>query len=289
VLAGLQAWPLVVLSVLTVLVMGLRAFRWRLFLRAQSLPVSLGRTGALYATGVFLGSFTPGRVGDLAKAVYLRRECGLSWEKALANSLVDRLLDLGLMLALGVWAAHHWGLWGDAATWGAIVSLVVGGGLAVLLVVHGDAMVVLAGDRYPALRRALLLARGLATEARRFGAGVSLLALGFTFLAYGVYFAQTAWMARLLGLPIPGVDVVGAVVLFGLAAFLPVSVAGLGTREGILTLLLARRGVPDPLEWALVFSGLYFAYCFVLPALLGGVCWLARPIPLTPLDRPGDE
>ena len=78
---------------------------------------------------------------------------------------------------------------------------------------------------------------------------------------------------------------VAAIVLVGLAAFLPISVAGFGTREGLLALVFAHRAVPDSLEMALAYSGLFFGFCFAVPALMGFACWLKNPLSLAELRK----
>ena len=102
-------------------------------------------------------------------------------------------------------------------------------------------------------------------------------------MAYGVYFSHTYLLASQLGLELSFADVAAATVLIGLAAFLPLSVAGLGTREGVLVLVMIYKGVPNSLEAALAFAALFFLACYVFPALLGLGCWLLNPLSLTDL------
>jgi len=57
-----------------------------------------------------------------------------------------------------------------------------------------------------------------------------------------------------------------------IAAGLPISVSGLGPREGVATLLLARYAIPS--ATACDVGLLLFAFSGLLPALIGGI-WLA--------------
>lgn len=81
-----------------------RAVRWHLFARRMGLP-----TGLVQDLRHFLGGFamsvTPGRVGELIRMRWLRRETGWPVERTAPLVLVDRAADLAamaLILALAV-------------------------------------------------------------------------------------------------------------------------------------------------------------------------------------------
>lgn len=284
-LADLELSYLFVLPAFTVLMVAVRAWRWNMLLRVHNAAFSPGRAWSAYATGVFLGAFTPGRLGDLAKAFYARHERGLQWDKALAGALLDRLFDVFFMVCLALWALLHLGAEAQWDRW-----LVPGLGLAV---VFGGLVFAFLwfGRRTPSAlcKKSALLARiihfmaALRDELKHLTRAVGLGAVGLTVAAYIIYFAQTVCLARAMHLPLTEADVVAAIVLVGLASFLPLSVAGLGTREGILALVMARRGVPDGLEAALAYSALFFSFCFVVPGVMGFICFWARPLSLATL------
>jgi len=277
-LAQIELERLYAVPLLTVIMLGLRAWRWNLLLRVQKVSLSPLRAWSVYATGVFWGSFTPGRLGDLAKTLYLRQERQLSWEKAMAGALVDRLFDVFFMLVLSVWSIHHLGVWPVFDPRWVVILAVSGLVFAIFLKKASGLMTIL--RRWLRGRRFFSFMKGLRAEMGNLVNRTGLEALILTLFAYGIYFTQTALLARAIGLGLSVADVSAAVVLIGLAAFLPISIAGLGTREGLLALIMARKAIPDSLEMALMYSGLFFVFCFVFPALLGGLCWLKTPLSL---------
>lgn len=100
-LSGLQFLALLVLSLVNY---GFRGLRWHLFARRLGLP-----TGLVQDIRHFLGGFamsvTPGRVGELVRMRWLRRETGWSFERTAPLVLVDRASDLtamALILAIAV-------------------------------------------------------------------------------------------------------------------------------------------------------------------------------------------
>jgi len=114
-------------------------------------------------------------------------------------------------------------------------------------------------------------------------------AAALTGLAYTIYFAQTVALARGLGLPLGDWDIIASIVLIGLASFLPLTVAGLGTREGGLALIMAHQAVPNSLEVSLAYSVLFFAFCFLVPGLFGFACFCHRPLSWQALRRSSSE
>ena len=234
----------------------------------------------IYASGVFLGSFTPGRLGDLGKAEYLRREYRLSWESALSTAIADRIFDLFLMALLGIWAIWWFGVWDlVSGLWAPVPA-----GWIMLLTGAIIALILLCWHMWTRGSGSSSPTSAAAGWFHRFGTASGLLdgqiimrGAALTATAYGLYFGQTLILADIIGFPLSSLDTVAAITLVGLAAFLPISVAGLGTREAILALLLAERAVPNSLEVALLYSGLFFFFFFVVPGLLGGVCWLKIP------------
>ena len=265
------------LPVITVVLIGLRTWRWNLLLGWRHLQLPAAQAWSIYATGIFLGSFTPGRLGDLAKAAYLRQERGVSWEQATAPTLADRLFDVVFLLLLGGWALYHLELLSfNLLHWAGAVGI---GGLVFALVFKSGALWRRLHQRLQHWRVYEFVA-ALRHEMGALLRWSGLRALGLTALAYGAYFTQTALLAEALGLELTVADVAAAITLLGLAAFLPISIAGLGTREGILVLVMVHKAVPHSLEAALMFSAMFFFFCFVVPGILGFFCWLRTPLSL---------
>ena len=277
VLVGINTTLLYALPPLTALMVAFRAWRWNLLLEVRDQALPYKQAWGMYAIGLFLGSITPGRLGDLAKAGYVHKEGTLEWDQALAGALADRFFDIVFMGILGCWAIFQLEL---AETWPIGESLqIIGTGMGLVLFMGGIADI----KSWLSERKGIAFLLSLKDEIVQLLRVVGVRALLLTTLAYSVYFAQTVLMAEALGLGMTPGDMIAAIVLVGLAAFLPISVAGFGTREGLLALILAHRAIPNSLEMALAYSGLFFAFCFVVPALMGFACWLKNPLSLSDL------
>ncbi|MEM9708063.1 MAG: lysylphosphatidylglycerol synthase transmembrane domain-containing protein [Pseudomonadota bacterium] len=76
-----------------------RGLRWHIFARRLGLPTSLWQNIRHFLAG-FAMSVTPGRVGELVRMRWLRRETGWSFERTAPLVLIDRASDLAAMAAI---------------------------------------------------------------------------------------------------------------------------------------------------------------------------------------------
>jgi uncharacterized membrane protein YbhN (UPF0104 family) len=255
-----------------------KALRWRGLLRLGGLDYPLGRSFAVYQASAFLAFVTPGRVGDLAKAAYLRRDLGAPWAAGLASTLADRALDLA---GLAAWAALALALAAPPGPLRAALGLglaALGAGAAALAWPPLRRRAIALGARLPlgaagALRHPV---ERLAAELGRLWSPRLLPLAGLTALAFGCLFAGAYGLARGLALPIGPATTVYSVAAASLVALLPVSVSGIGTRDAALVVLLAPHGVTA--DRALSFSLAYLACSLLFSNGLGAWCWLRDPL-----------
>lgn len=100
----LTLWQVIVLLILSLANYLFRGLRWHLYARRLGLPTRLVQDIRHFIAG-FAMSVTPGRVGELVRMRWLKRETGWSFERTAPLALMDRASDLvamALILALGV-------------------------------------------------------------------------------------------------------------------------------------------------------------------------------------------
>ena len=246
----------------------LKSLRWRAILRAQDISYSFGGILEMYWSGLFLGVVTPGRLGDLVRVAYLKQD-GIATGRAAVGVVVDRLLDLGTigLLALGSWLYLVWGRAGTFQ-WG---------GLAGVLQIAGWRNMVrqfLTRLVPGAVKESLVsgwqdfandLQRILYTGVARFEI------LAYTGLAWTMYVFLIHFLVGAAGLEFT----LGRTVLFfavaAAASLLPLSVAGIGTRDLSLVGLAGAVGIEAE-------KGLIFSCCMLLlhalTALIGMAGWM---------------
>ena len=241
-------WFLVACA-LSIPALALKALRWQEIVRALGLRLSFGESTGMYAAGMLAGAVTPGKVGDLAKAPLLAAR-GVPWSMGVAASLLDRVFDGVVVFGIGLTGLLALpGLPGRRAV---AVTAVVAIGLTIA------AAAVFRGTFAKALR---------STNLRWW-----LVMVTTTLAALVPYFASAYFCAVALKLPLGAIDVIAGAAVAAVLALLPVSVAGLGTRDAAFVVIFAQRGVGA--EQAVALSSLILAWMLVNCALFLGAARL---------------
>ncbi len=237
-------WPLVPVVVGATLVnYALRFVKWDFYLRRLGVPLPRRQSLLVFLAG-FTMSVTPGKIGEVLKAVLVRGLVGTELSRTASAVMAERLTDVaGLLLLSGIGATA---LPGGAVLLAAVAG-VLAGTLALLQLPR------LADGLHAALLRGGRLAR-LADPLRRFlVAGRTLLAPGP--LAWTTLLSLVSWFFECLafslvlhGLGAPvGLRAATALYAFAsLAGALSMLPGGLGVAEGSLTGLLVAVGTALP-------------------------------------------
>jgi len=252
------------------------AFRWKIVLSDEALPWSY--LFRLFVIAAFFGLFLPTSVGgDAVRAVAAARAAGRPGQ-AIGSVAIDRgfgvvaaiaYAALGFALAPEAFAI----LGGEAVGWrppGWVGAGLIAGAIGV------SALIFTRSHRIRALCHEAVRGLGkLARSPSRLGqaAALALLSQGLIVLL---------WYTLALGMHIvlPASTFLWAVPLVSVGTLLPVTLSGLGLREGIWLLLLAGSSIP-PAD-IVVFSLLYFA-CTLLVGMIGGMLFISRG--MTPRPR----
>ena len=241
-LAKLGAGQLVILLVLSLVNYGARGLRWHLFSRRLGLPTQLSQN-LRHFIGGFAMSVTPGRVGELVRMRWLRRETGWSFERTAPLMLVDRasdLLAMALILALAL-ALSTAGIAGAVPV--VILALV-----AAWVATHPRLMARAATLAYAVIGRFARLFARIRMAARSLSAF-----RGPWVIAFAAALGLAGWMAEaiafhlLLGWLGADIGLWAAVAIFifsTLAGGLTGAPGGVGGAEAAMIALLTIEGVP---------------------------------------------
>ncbi len=249
----------------------------RLRVMLASYRLGLGDVTRLHVVGVFFGSFFPGQLGaDLFKVNAVRALDG-SIDRPLTLILVLRVVGLIVVLAAALVSLLVWesapafrpGSWRMAATLEPSVSAILSA-LVLALVLALALLLAL-----PRLRSRIVRRTGaLLHRARRALLSVSVeqvaSLLGFSVLLLALRVLVLYFLTMGVGFPVRLVDALPVVAFATLILLLPISFAGLGLREGVITVLLANLALPY--EEAVLVAVLGRLFILVL-ASVGGV-WL---------------
>lgn len=280
-LAGLHWAPLILAIAANLPLFGLKAWRWQSMLRMQGIDYPWRDAFLAFVAGLFLGLVTPGRVGEMSKALYVKQDRGVPVSVGLANVLMDRLFDLYTILVLGTIGMVAFRV---GPAW--MRGLIALGTLAALLLPPLMLSRRLAGLSLAAARRLPLLRRfdaRLTAAAARFQEGLRplltarlVIPLLLTEVAYGLFFVQGFLLARAVDVSVSITYLAVCLSVAGVITLLPISISGLGTRDAALIAMLAPVGVDA--ERTLAFSTLYFLTFYVIGGAIGAVAWQIKPL-----------
>jgi len=272
--------PLLVTSIMLV-----RGARWHYVIRSLGIEYGLARSATVWAIGFFASSVTPAKAGDVVRAVYLRNDTGRPLGETFLTVFVDRLWDLGFVLAAGTVSAFVF-----SARYIRLPSApLIAGGVLVLGV-----CAIIATRR--SVVRALLKPMVSIMIPLRFREGLSsnfhtfydamrahgsrptrnLVMAGYTLLCWALIFTLAVYVARILSLPVRASYIVLIMPVVTLVELIPFSISGLGTREATVIYFFSVVGAGA--AEAVGFSIVYVLIGTYLTALLGFLLWLKHPI-----------
>ncbi len=253
--------------------------RWQGLLHAQGIGLPMRYLYGSWMVGCFFKQFLPATIGSDAIRVYDTWRRGVSRSVALATIMVDRLVGtLALMsFAVGMlaFASRVSSRIPGLSLWIAgIVAILVG---SIWFVFVSPTLLQSPGQWLlgwlPGRVRRLLerLTDALAVYRGQYRA--LLQALGWSFLLQMNVILFYFVVARALDLPVPFQDFLLIVPIASVILMLPVSINGIGLREGVFVFLLAPFGVgvPDAIAYAWTAFGLFLCY-----GLLGGLVYAIR-------------
>lgn len=256
------------------------AFRWKAYLDALEIPLAYATLFRLYFVGTFFNAFLPtGIGGDAYKAVRLGRGKD-SLAPAFASVFLDRFAGVVGMAAIGLVSSAYLLASGEADNSGGYRVPLISLGLSILIM--GTAALLLLGGERLLGRGRLIKQEGIGGRLRRAmrqihaaGRHPDSAARGYMFgvLFQGLVFTYHVMIARALRIDaVPIAAFASIVVLSSLATMIPLSLNGLGFREGAYIWALGRYGVEH--DVALAFA-LLVLVALLLSSIVGGVIYVA--------------
>ncbi len=239
------------------LLLFLKAFRWHILnngsSRIHEIVRSLGEFFESYAIGVI----TPGRIGELIKAGHAKEKNRIM--ESGIRVVIERGFDLGIFVIIAG-LAFIFAFPKDGAIPVGILILLAGILIFFLALIFMQSA---SATRFAEklLNKLPFLKLNLSLSFRKRSSLIQLSVILLSIASNLSYFISCYFLALGLSFNYPILFISGAVAIAGLLNMLPITIMGLGTREG--TFLLLFKPLAEPL--ILAFSGLVF-----LVAQIGG-------------------
>ncbi|GLI33980.1 lysylphosphatidylglycerol synthase transmembrane domain-containing protein [Desulforhabdus amnigena] len=232
-------------------------FRWIGVLRAQE-NLKFGYTSALRAVLManVLNSFLPSKAGDGAKAVYLRKQGGLS--RGIGTVILERAVDFSILGVLGILgyfiSGAVWGLWTGAVLLGSMMALF---GCMLFLPFHKLPLP-------PKVHEKLKALLGVFKSWVKKPGAVLQTVVG-SLCSWSIAGFLVCCLASALNTGLSWGYAYGVFPLAILAGLVPVTLSGIGTRDSAFVLLLASK---MPMEEATLVGLGYTLFAYWLLSLI---------------------
>jgi uncharacterized membrane protein YbhN (UPF0104 family) len=253
----------------------LRAVRWRILLNAVNAKIPFRRLAYLYFVGAFFNAFLPtGFGGDVVRVLEIGE--GASSTQAAGTTVVDRLTGFIVLFWLALLALPFGANLLPPATVLMIALLSAGVTLGSALLFEGRILrwitahfprsLSLTGDAWLGRTYGVITACGWRAIAGALGvSAIFNIMMNFAGLL----------IARAFGMDVTPWTLFLFIPVATAALLVPISISGLGVREGIFVTLFAQVGIAD--SKAVAFSLAWYSLDFAM-ALVGGVVYLAAGV-----------
>lgn len=235
---------------------GLQLYRWHFLLQLINPNIEL-RTSAVSLFGSFsLGLFTPGRLGELGRALFIK---SVSWKKISFLALAERFSTL---FALAIWALVAYAFWSDELAIKLPLNLLFFGiGFFVFLIVF---LIILVRHS----KRWRYKMNKLISQNKFLFSWRSVILLLIASLAFvAIFIAQTAILLFTTAkIPFGTANAAAALIHFS-KSLLPLTIGDLGVREGLAATMM-QHIAGDP-EAGILAAMFIFAINVLLPAIIG--------------------
>ena len=252
------------------------SFKWLLLARAMGLQGAVLPFFRYYLLGMFFGLFLPtGIGGDVGRAVLLARDTGSRWMQAFLSILSERICGLSALLTL-TWIGFSWV---HPPEWSVFSVTVLTG---MLLLTYGFTLCFRWIEHHAwgktFIKRFVLKQHALDEDAGDVwpGSKMILVGIGLSLLTHAMLIGLQSLILAQLGAPQPYLLVATVAGLATVASMLPVSLSGIGVREGSAVVLLVHWG-HVPTDIATVFTLIWLSM-MVLATVPGGLLLLKNQV-----------
>lgn len=252
--------------------MFVRAYRWQILLRAQGINTPYVRLTQLYYIGTFFNTFLPsGLGGDVVKTYELSRQT-TSGASAISTVIVDRLIGLGVLFLIALVALPF--------SWHKIPSMVVFALITIIVIFVVSLFLFLNRPLREWLTRNVGFLRIILNNDKvvafydsfyRYSMVVLLRSASVSLIFNITLIITQIYLARAAGVFIPIYYFFILVPIISSLIAIPISIGGLGVREGGYMLLLSQIGVSHDRSVAISL----LSYVIMLSTgFIGGVLYL---------------
>lgn len=263
--------------ILTPLVVVIKSFRWRSLLQHQNIDINSKDSFLIYFSSIYFGIVTPGGIGgEFIKAIYLKNEYSIALSKSILTIILDRLFDLYSYILLACLTAI---LLMDQLSLQIIVSLIS----LILLITpfyyhYLDSPYRIIHWLYYLVVKKLSnkMIEYINIERNEGFRKIILYGFALTIICQIIVTIQFYCISKAMNIEIGLIVFLFIVAASSLVSIIPISIAGIGTRDALLVYIFLRINLDT--ESALIFSSVLLFMVYVATGVFGLLAYLIKPL-----------
>lgn len=279
VLAGANIYLIVSAVAISLIMSFIQPARWNYLKRSQGINYRFKDSFLIYNSSFFFSAITPGHLGDLIKAAYLKKD-GYSIGKSLVSVILDRLADVFFLFLVGYLSMFFFARF--FVKYIILISCLILIAAAIIYFFNRKELPKIIVKKIlkfiiPAKYQKSwhLSYQDFINGFKAYSLKVYLNLFSITVANWLLYYLSFFLMAKSIGVNVPFIFLSMSITIATLATLIPISIAGLGTRDAVLLLLLSLFKVsPEKI------IGLSVLYLVLLLATItiGFAAWLKKPL-----------
>lgn len=269
IMAGLTAFP----------ILFFKSLCWNYIKKIQGINYSLKDSFLMTASGNFIGLTTPGRLGEISMAIYLKKD-GYSMGKSMIGITLNRISDFVFLLMFVVLGS----LFFLNSIQKQVQILILGIMFFIIMLLicwkvglikwgFNKVIKILLPQKYQ--KSWNINIQDFINDLKIFKFKNYLIILLITAISWSFYYLQMYFLSKGVNINISILYLAISVTIVGFITLIPISISGIGTRDIALILLLGPLLISK--EQIIIFSALILLMS-LFAALIGFICWIVKPI-----------
>jgi len=262
--------------ILSPVYMYFKILRYHYFLIQQKVKIPFISTIQFSLAAMYLSFITPGRLGEVSKGYFIHKSYNAPLHRLFSSIVLDRLFDVYALLLTSL--AGFIITQSSTIDYTPMIALItVTAALPFVFLIKSFRNSIILVIR--AIQKRLTGSDSWSGHLRIFFSEINsllnrklILSLAATFVSYTFFFASCHLLSLSIGINLSYFKIAFFIACSNILSFLPISFAGIGTREASLVYLFSLENLSS--ESALAFSTLVFSFTYILVGIIGFFCFM---------------
>lgn len=255
----------------------LKAYRWKILMGVQNIRYSFWDSFLMYQSSTYVGTFTPGKIGEVWKSFYLKKDHSLG--KSLVSTLLDRFFDMFFLICFGLFGIFLFSNLFEKTILFIIILLLFLGAVAMAIKYFGKSLSMkifyfFIPKKYQ--EKWHLSIKDFFSGMRQYKLRHYLFGFLITGLVWFIFYSSVYLFSLEIGInQISFLFFSSALAVGSLVSLLPFSVLGIGTRDAALIIMFSSFGARKEL---IIAVSMFVLFLTLISSVIGFFSLMKKPM-----------